>query len=518
MVLHEQRIERYKYLYSLANKHKKSRNEILELISNEYHFLKKTLNDSKIFYNDTEFNKIILNSSNSIRENFSNENLIKEFEFIPKIHEKGNENSKSLIERNGTIQNYKPNFLEEFLLAIGQMSRIYVDHINAIKNQKKTHIEYRVNYLAELYDCLSKFGLHEGVYTRKSFLYCMMIHAKSQKFIVWNVDYIFLHRNYIAMYSNSKNQILHNGVYFRIEDIEKSYIVSHGFQDNEIPLFCESKGFLFDNTNEKKEKFILWFPNKADELLPREIVDFSLDEDILNAAIGLKDLLIVGKSSKRERNNEYKYYRQVIQNHPEAWNLVSPFIKNFHSYDEFMGSKENVVGFKSFISSEFKSLIETFELRKQSVINELVKKSLLKFENEEQIRKYWEKSLQNIVLDPEEAISRSKTLLETIFKQILDSAKINYNTYKDDFNKLYKLVTKHLKLSPGGEYEQIFNQILNGCQSVVEGVNAARGKLGSSHGKSNAQLKNLPVSRHAELIVNLSGTMATFLIKTWKGF
>jgi hypothetical protein len=49
---------------------------------------------------------------------------------------------------------------------------------------------------------------------------------------------------------------------------------------------------------------------------------------------------------------------------------------------------------------------------------------------------------------------------------------------------------------------------------VVEGLGALRNRLSDAHGKGTAGVK--PAPRHAELAVNLAGTMATFLVATWE--
>jgi hypothetical protein len=60
----------------------------------------------------------------------------------------------------------------------------------------------------------------------------------------------------------------------------------------------------------------------------------------------------------------------------------------------------------------------------------------------------------------------------------------------------------------------LFKQILGGCQTVVEGLGAMRNRHSDAHGKGISGIK--PAARHAELAVNLSGTMATFLLQTWE--
>ena len=57
-------------------------------------------------------------------------------------------------------------------------------------------------------------------------------------------------------------------------------------------------------------------------------------------------------------------------------------------------------------------------------------------------------------------------------------------------------------------------QLLGSCQSVVESLGALRNKLGDAHGGGPKKAK--PAARHAELAVNLSGSMCTFLVATWE--
>lgn len=79
---------------------------------------------------------------------------------------------------------------------------------------------------------------------------------------------------------------------------------------------------------------------------------------------------------------------------------------------------------------------------------------------------------------------------------------------------LYRKLAKVLKLAPDDHTEPIFKQILGSCQSVVESLGALRNKLGDAHGPGPKRAR--PQARHAELAVNLSGAMATFLVATWE--
>lgn len=115
--------------------------------------------------------------------------------------------------------------------------------------------------------------------------------------------------------------------------------------------------------------------------------------------------------------------------------------------------------------------------------------------------------------DPTEAITSAGTLVETVCKHILDEQKVSYSE-TDDFSELYRLTADSLNLSPSQHAEQIFRQILGGCQTVVEGLGAMRTRDKDADGTGPPGVR--PAPRHAELAVNLAGTMATFLLATWK--
>jgi hypothetical protein len=103
--------------------------------------------------------------------------------------------------------------------------------------------------------------------------------------------------------------------------------------------------------------------------------------------------------------------------------------------------------------------------------------------------------------------------LESVCKIILDRLEIPHEN-DVDLPGLYRLVASQLVLAPSQQTENVFKQILGGCQTVVEGVGAIRNKLGDAHGQGASPVR--PSSHYAELAVNLAGAMATFLVETWK--
>ncbi|TYB89573.1 abortive infection family protein [Oceaniovalibus sp. ACAM 378] len=129
-----------------------------------------------------------------------------------------------------------------------------------------------------------------------------------------------------------------------------------------------------------------------------------------------------------------------------------------------------------------------------------------------QVSPRWQAALESRSSNPERSITLARTLLEDVCKWILHEAGDGWDE-ADDLPALYKKTAKVLNLAPDDHTEQIFKQILGSCQSVVSALGALRNKLGDAHSIGPKRVR--PAARHAELAVNLAGTMSTFLIATW---
>jgi len=124
----------------------------------------------------------------------------------------------------------------------------------------------------------------------------------------------------------------------------------------------------------------------------------------------------------------------------------------------------------------------------------------------------WTQALDRRDTNPEGAITLARTLLEDVCKWIIVEAGEEYEE-KDDLPVLYKKLAKILKLAPDDHTETVFKQILGSCQSVVESLGSLRNRISDAHSRGPRRVR--PAPRHAQLAVNLSGTMATFLVDTW---
>lgn len=195
--------------------------------------------------------------------------------------------------------------------------------------------------------------------------------------------------------------------------------------------------------------------------------------------------------------------------------LVPDFVQNSRNLYEFWQYIKNA--FKSYAERRF-FLQEAFEpvLSAALVLNDSVPHhdiipQIISID-EQYIAQAWRKALDRMNDDPEAAITTSRTLIEMVCKHILDESGTIYNDAAE-LPKLYKQTAAILNLSPDQHSEQLFKQILGGCQSVVEGLGGLRNKFGDAHGMSKNRPK--PGMRHAALAVNLSGSMCSFLLQTF---
>jgi len=190
---------------------------------------------------------------------------------------------------------------------------------------------------------------------------------------------------------------------------------------------------------------------------------------------------------------------RINRTQPQFWSFIQP---KFKSYKER----------RAFIWKEMAPLLDYCESCKTFPAEKSISEVIQKFD-ETGINYAWQKALERKSNDPEGAITLSRSILESVCKHILDNKGIEYEDNKVKLNDLYKFTAESLNLSPSQHTEEVFKQILGGCSAVINGLGLLRNKLGDAHGKGKKPIK--PAPRHAELVVNLTGSMALFLIETY---
>jgi len=207
----------------------------------------------------------------------------------------------------------------------------------------------------------------------------------------------------------------------------------------------------------------------------------------------------------------YKHVRNKLLKNKTIEKLLPDWIKTKRTIEQFWtfikGRFSTYQERREFLWDEFAPVLNYLETKSTSPLEESI------VFDEAFIHTQWQKALERKQTEPEGAITIARTLIESILKYILDEQKIKYND-NTDLSDLYKEVAKSLNLAPEQHQEQIFKQILGGANGIISGLGALRNKLGDAHGKSKRNVK--PLARHSELAVNLAGSMAIFLFKTFK--
>jgi Abortive infection C-terminus len=166
---------------------------------------------------------------------------------------------------------------------------------------------------------------------------------------------------------------------------------------------------------------------------------------------------------------------------------------------------------REYIWQEIRPLIDYLEAQDRSPGVQPITEAAVNFDSQH-VHDAWQKALDRRVRDPEGAITAARMLLESVCKHILDEAGKPYDS-DVDLPKLWALTAENLNLAPHQHQEEVFKTILGNCQPVVNYLGAIRNKIGDAHGQG--KLASKPKPRHAELVVNLAGTMASFLVSTW---
>lgn len=229
--------------------------------------------------------------------------------------------------------------------------------------------------------------------------------------------------------------------------------------------------------------------------------------------------LLIGYATQDECGGTEQNYinlRRHFLDNPVTKDLLPRWVRTNRNTGQFWQFIKHKFGTyaerRAFIWEEMNPLLEYCESN-QSFPAERSISEVLKNFDEAGINHAWQKALERKVIDPEGAITISRTILESVCKHILDEERVEYNSNNIDLPELYKKMAKVLNLSPSQHTEDVFKQILGGCASIINGLGSLRNRLGDAHGKGKAQVK--PAPRHAELAVNLAGTMALYLLETF---
>ena len=215
-------------------------------------------------------------------------------------------------------------------------------------------------------------------------------------------------------------------------------------------------------------------------------------------------------------NATYQAIRQSIRSDQSLYQAMPAFVRNCRSLGQFWeyikSEFSSYAERRAFLWDEFRPVIETLEGGDRNPAIESIQESLQHL-NAAAVQSAWGKALSRREEDPEGAITAARSLLETVCKHILDDCNVLYRD-TEDLPQLWRLVAQQLNLAPEQHQEETFKTILGSCSQIASRLANMRNTVGDAHGTGRRQAK--PKPRHAELAVNLAGTMSAFLVSTWQ--
>lgn len=240
------------------------------------------------------------------------------------------------------------------------------------------------------------------------------------------------------------------------------------------------------------------------------------EETLLDKVTRLQNGLIAHATGNSYDGLEYQELRHFFASRSDTKTKLPDFVRRCRDLAQFWAfikyEKPTYAERRELIWDAFRPLIEYLEAQDHSP-GVIPISEILEAFDPEHVHVAWQKALDRRIDDPEGAITAARALLESVCKFILDDTG---TPYSDDIDlpKLWGMTSELLNLAPNQHQEVVFKAILGNCQSVVNNLAAIRNRVGDAHGQGRRPVK--PKSRHAELAVNLAGTMAAFLVSTWK--
>ena len=209
--------------------------------------------------------------------------------------------------------------------------------------------------------------------------------------------------------------------------------------------------------------------------------------------------------------NDYASIRKALTQDPDTKQRLPQAVRVCRSLEQFWEFIKPKYGSyaerREYLQGEFEPLLEYLENESSSPVDELLGDVLQEF-SAEAVQKMWVKAIERREADPEAAITLARSLIESVCKHILNEA----GEDQGNPDQLYRQTTALMNLAPNQQSEQPFRQLLGACNTIVGSLYAIRNRFGDAHGRSGSD--TIPLPRHAELAVNVAGSLAVFLVRT----
>ncbi|UWR91068.1 abortive infection family protein [Phaeobacter inhibens] len=241
-----------------------------------------------------------------------------------------------------------------------------------------------------------------------------------------------------------------------------------------------------------------------------------IPDDLFECALSLRNN-IIGLTTQGGSEAEYKLARKRLMEDPQSKRLLPDFVRFSNDAASVQSSLSTVASGsgswakrRGHVTVSFVPLLNFLETGGGAADATIT--DGLDIYDAPAVQAVWAKALERRAMDPDGAVTAASTLLEEVCKHIIEDSGAEWEA-KWNLPKLYSEAAKHLKLAPSQHQEEVFKTILGNCQSVVRSIGSLRNNGGDAHAGGRSRVSFKP--RHAALTVNLSGSMALFLIETW---
>lgn len=238
-------------------------------------------------------------------------------------------------------------------------------------------------------------------------------------------------------------------------------------------------------------------------------------DTLLEAVESMQNLLVSYATGGAKQESQFKGLRETLIE-SRVSDKLPRFVRACRDLSQFWAfikkQSDSWQGRREFLWEAFRPALEYLEGQRSTPAEDSVRVTLARLDAGH-VHQLWEKALSRRNDDPEGAITAARTLFESVCKCILDDVNVPYDQHAE-LPQLYRLTADNLHLSPDLQNAQVFKQVFGGCQTIVGGLAAIRNKFSDSHGTGKERVR--PSPWHAELAVNLAGTMAIFLIACWE--
>jgi hypothetical protein len=230
-------------------------------------------------------------------------------------------------------------------------------------------------------------------------------------------------------------------------------------------------------------------------------------------ALVLQNLLLLRAAGSEVDGAAYREIRREFMQHPVTRGLLPEFVRASHNLAAFWAwirTRESAYAERRRLLYEgFRPLIAY--LREEAAASEGLRLAKADLSLDvEYARDAWARALDRRRDDPQGAIAAARTLLETACRRVLDG-KSAQNPGADKLSRLYELAADNPSIVDGRPTEDSFKIILDGCRSIVRGLEAVEDRLAAADRPSENSTE-LSAAQRA-LIIDLAGAIATFLLE-----